>query len=146
MCVGPDKTTHTTTKFTTPSPPPPTELGSSLSGVSCVSDTSCQAVGYYIDPNGRPETLIESWNGKYWTITPSPNGPTYNALKGVSCVSATFCKAVGYSNNGLDSLTFIESWTAPLGRSPQAPTTIRTTSSTECRASRPLRVRPWVAT
>jgi hypothetical protein len=112
ICLGPDDTTNTTTKFTTgwavETSPNTGPNGGSLAGVSCVSHTSCQAVGYYIDPNGRPATLIESWNGNSWTITPSPNGASYSALRGVSCVSATSCMAVGQDEG--NDLTLVESW------------------------------------
>ncbi|MHB8290404.1 MAG: hypothetical protein ACYDEY_14465, partial [Acidimicrobiales bacterium] len=43
-----------------------------LRGVSCVSTTSCLAVGYYY--NGTIYlTLAEAWNGTSWSIVPSPN-------------------------------------------------------------------------
>src|SRR5580700_5553953 len=43
-----------------------------LFGVSCVSPSSCKAVGY---DDGGPgfKTLVESWNGTNWSIEPSRN-------------------------------------------------------------------------
>jgi len=72
-------------------------MGSSnntLAGVSCVSDTSCEAVGAYTGPQGA-QTLIESWNGTRWSVRSSPDpGPSAN-LNSVACVLATSCTAVG---------------------------------------------------
>ena len=79
-----------------------------LNGVSCVSSTSCIAVGSYY--NGSvDQTLVESWNGTSWSIVASPNTSSsqYNYLNSVSCVSSNSCTAVGnYSN----SQTLVESW------------------------------------
>ena len=87
----------------TPSPTPKGPGGGALSSVSCVSATSCKAVGGYDDSNpGEPQkTLIESWNGTTWLVTSSPNrAVSFDGLNGVSCASATSCKAVGFSSYG----------------------------------------------
>ena len=86
-----------------------------LYGVSCVSASSCVAVGQYFEANltnGLLETLIETWNGTNWSITPSPSPGTVNNLNGVSCVSSKSCKAVGafITVNGTAGGTLIESW------------------------------------
>jgi len=65
----------------------------SLDGVSCVSVSSCEAVGNY-SSNSLGQTLIESWNGTVWSVVPGP-GPSVAYLYGVSCVSARSCKATG---------------------------------------------------
>ena len=83
---------------------------SALFGVSCVSRTSCTAVGdsYVGSLTGPEHTLIERWNGKSWSIVPSPN-PSPNdhqGLRAVSCVSAASCVAVGGWADG----ALIESW------------------------------------
>ena len=50
---------------TAPTPNP----NGQLIDISCVSSTSCVAVGWaYSD-----QTLIESWDGTSWSIMPSPN-------------------------------------------------------------------------
>ena len=67
-----------------------------LQGVSCVSATSCLAVGNdtgYL--SNYTETLAEHWNGSKWAIVKSPNPATYSNLAAVSCVSAKNCYAVG---------------------------------------------------
>jgi hypothetical protein len=83
-----------------------------LFGVSCVSDTSCTAVGAYTNISKIDRTLIESWNGVSWSRVASPNvGSNHNDLFAVSCVSGTSCTAVGdYVNTGKIDRTLIESW------------------------------------
>ena len=84
-----------------------------LHGVSCVSATSCEAVGSHdIGGNGY-QSLFESWDGSSWIIQPSPYGGTGNqVLPGVSCPSASYCEAVGYAFNsgGGATQTLIESY------------------------------------
>lgn len=85
-----------------------------LNGVSCVSKTSCKAVGTYSNVSLGFQTLAESWNGTKWSIVPSASpglGIGSNELLSVSCVSATSCQAVGdayYSGQTYETL--IESW------------------------------------
>jgi tripartite motif-containing protein 71 len=80
------------------SPNPAGATDSRFEGVSCVSSTSCTAVGYFQDHNGT-STLVEKWNGTTWSIIASPNRTGYarNYLYGVSCVSSSECWAVGKS-------------------------------------------------
>lgn len=78
----------------------------SLSGVSCVSASFCEAVGTHFDSAGNQDTLAEAWNGKSWTIQPTPDpanpygSPDDNELYSVSCVSPRFCEAVGAGATG----------------------------------------------
>ena len=75
----------------------------SLTGVSCVSPTSCFAVGSkYSD---QMHTLAERWDGTTWSVVPSPDaaGAEWSQLRDVSCVSAANCLAVGGSSNDLAS-------------------------------------------
>jgi len=72
----------------------------SLSAVSCVTATFCEAVGSHSDSAGNALNLAETWNGTAWKIqaTPSPLSPsglTFDGLDAVSCVSTDFCEAVG---------------------------------------------------
>jgi hypothetical protein len=97
-----------------PNPAPPGIL-TVLGGVSCVSATSCVAVGYHgAGPNHRAMTLIERWDGATWSIVPTPNryvGPNAdNSFRGVSCASANDCFAVGSSGNGGPEVTLVEQW------------------------------------
>ena len=90
-----------------------------LLGVTCLSATSCTAVGYGAkkDPNTtlvEPKTLVERWNGTAWSIVSSPNRAGLDELQGVSCVSARACTAVGLSAASPKSRssyrTLIETW------------------------------------
>src|SRR5439155_673494 len=83
-----------------------------LQGVSCVSASSCTAVGYYFNSSDHVRTLVESWDGTAWSIVASPNnGTTTTALHGVSSVSASSCTAVGYYiNSSVVHRTLVESW------------------------------------
>jgi hypothetical protein len=72
-----------------------------LASVTCLSPSSCWAVGY--SNNGIVyQTLIEQWNGTAWAIVLSPNpvATVDNYLASVTCTSASACWAVGYSDNG----------------------------------------------
>lgn len=64
-----------------------------LSSVSCVSPTSCFAIG--TTGSGGIETLAMTWDGTDWTILLSPNPAAENYLESVSCVSSTECVVVG---------------------------------------------------
>jgi hypothetical protein len=80
-----------------------------LGAVSCVSASSCTAVGAYRNSSGLLQTLVEAWNGTSWSIVPSPNNGTGdNGLGAVSCVSPSSCTGVGIGN-GL-SQTLVEAW------------------------------------
>ncbi|HWF34390.1 MAG TPA: hypothetical protein VG295_03435, partial [Solirubrobacteraceae bacterium] len=80
---------------------------SSLTAVSCVSSTSCMAVG---TADGGPGNSLssppnigsfaESWNGSAWTLVPTASsaGPSAG-LNSVSCPSAVFCVAVGETHS-----------------------------------------------
>jgi hypothetical protein len=83
-----------------------------LSSVSCVSATSCMAVGFSVAGTAASRPLAESLNGKIWSLTKAPPaaGNEDDILTGVSCSSATQCMAVGYySASGVTSI-LAESW------------------------------------
>jgi len=103
----------TTAGWATLSPVIPTRASSSeLSGVSCLSATSCTAVGSY--NNGTDTvTLIEHWTGgkkNTWVVQPTtpPTGSTYGELTAVSVNPGT---AVGfyYPTTGPEA-TLAERW------------------------------------
>jgi hypothetical protein len=56
-------------------PLPPKATTESLRDLTCVSTSSCWAVGYFTTAasNLIHLTLIEHWNGSSWTVVPSPN-------------------------------------------------------------------------
>ena len=83
-------------------------LTSGLRGVSCVSATSCFAVGSSISKAGSA-TLVERWDGATWSIvaSPTPAGSGSDiGLIGVECASDSNCFAVG--NGGTNTL--VERW------------------------------------
>ncbi len=81
------------------------QFAAQLSGVSCLSASTCVAVGSMQDPVRRESTLIESFDGSRWVRQPSPNaaGLQQSTLEAVSCASARSCLAVGASGDGAPS-------------------------------------------
>lgn len=82
----------------------------SLLGVSCVSVTSCTAVGTtsggYSSGGAPGKTLAERWNGRAWTVQPTVSPPHGGVLSAVTCLSATDCFAVGSAaKSGKDAKT-----------------------------------------
>jgi hypothetical protein len=76
-----------------------TMLDSTFSSVSCVSSTSCVAVGQ--TNTDVSATLAESWNGVSWRALPTPDTGPGSGLNGVSCTSVNACTAVGTSVSGI---------------------------------------------
>ena len=99
-----------------PSPSPSSFGPNGLFGVSCVSTSSCVAVGEALGtaPNGAPsgsapQVLVETWNGDGWSVTSSANPATFSsALLGISCADEFSCTAVGYYE-GAGQQTLVES-------------------------------------
>jgi hypothetical protein len=99
--------------------------GDYMYGVSCVSATSCSAVGsYYTDPSEDYfQNEAFTWNGTTWAaVTPadfaipeSLPGPEAG-LGGVSCIADWACMAVGYASAASDSY-FAWNIEAPMARS-----------------------------
>ncbi|MFZ2112782.1 MAG: hypothetical protein WAU77_03510 [Solirubrobacteraceae bacterium] len=134
------------TTWTLKEPIVPTGAKSSkLVSVSCITTTSCIAVGAYVNSSGTQVTLGESWNGTAWTLKEplNPTGATSGSLSGVSCASSTSCIATGrYVNSSGVEVTLAESWsgTAWTLKEPLNPTGAKSsiligvscTSSTSC--------------
>jgi hypothetical protein len=70
-------------------PLPAGVIQGALGGVSCVSRSSCVAVG---ESFGALSTFSETWNGTAWTPSRMPG--TRPQYEGVSCASSTSCFAV----------------------------------------------------
>lgn len=90
---------------------------SALSAVSCLSTTSCAAVGYYADraSSYTDLTLVDRWSGTGWSSgaavsSPNPAGATGSGLSAVSCFSASMCIAVGQYSTSNSSLMLEELW------------------------------------
>jgi hypothetical protein len=103
--------------LTHPRNAPHTEDGS-LTGVSCTSARSCEAVGggVTMPAPGQlgPLTLAERWNGRKWVLqhVPVPAGSNRPVLAAVSCTSARACTAVGSYGpaGGGASVPLVERW------------------------------------
>lgn len=82
----------------------------SLSGVSCTSSTSCEAVGSGTDFNAA----AEGWNGTSWSqqAVPAPADGNSPVLSAVSCTEAQSCEAVGNYSPSTGSLAapLVEVW------------------------------------
>ncbi|HUC04610.1 MAG TPA: Ig domain-containing protein [Acidimicrobiales bacterium] len=103
--------------------------GASLYGLSCLSASSCVAVGSYDDSSGNSHALVETLSGSSWTPTTGidPGGSTAADLYGVSCLSATSCVAVGDETGSAGDLGLAEilsgsSWTATASLAPSGAT------------------------
>ncbi|HXR60600.1 MAG TPA: S8 family serine peptidase, partial [Solirubrobacterales bacterium] len=87
-------------------PNPAKEGWAQLRSVSCLSGSSCIAVGSLSSPNGfvpqEEATIAQSWNGTSWTLQSSPNGAgnLFSSFAAVSCSSTVACTAVGKTRPG----------------------------------------------
>ena len=94
-------------------PSPNASIGANfLSGVSCATAQSCQAVGYSYDATtGVARALTESRTAAGWSLVPGANaGSGANQLLGISCISDRSCTGVGFYDAGGTNNTLIESW------------------------------------
>lgn len=92
--------------------PTGTQIG--LSGVSCRSTKSCEAVGTYVESGSFVPLAeeLESLTSKFVLQTiKAPAGTTRTFLNAVSCASTTFCEAVGdYENKAGEVVTLAYEW------------------------------------
>jgi hypothetical protein len=123
---------------------PPGATYNTLSGISCVSASFCEAVGTHFDSAGNQDMLAETWNGQSWKIQSitdpaNPYGsPDDNGLYNVSCASAQFCEAVGAGSVGaLTEMWNGTSWTAQTrpGASDVDPQQVSCASTSFCLAT-----------
>jgi hypothetical protein len=98
---------------------------SSLSGVSCVSPSSCIAVGSSEAPGTFSRRLAERWNGTSWSIenTPTPSGATTSEFNAVVCVSVSNCTIAGDTavQGGIGGDALIEHWNGSSWSLPTVP-------------------------
>ena len=88
--------------------------GGSLDGVTCLSSTSCLAVGDESD--GTVEvSLLETLAAGVWTdaVLPAPAGLVNPELSAITCSSATSCVAVGSAYQSVGSGDAFASATVP---------------------------------
>jgi hypothetical protein len=76
--------------------PPANPSTTTLNAVSCISATTCTAVGGQLSGSTK-FSLAEVFSSSGWSIqpTPNPDGAQQAELYGDSCTSASFCAAVG---------------------------------------------------
>lgn len=99
-------------------PNPPNTVNALFLGISCPTQPSCVAAGYYVpigsEPAGPPSfTLAESLGAGMWSIqaTPNPSGALGAGLNGVSCPAASTCEAVGFTADEIGRyVPMAESW------------------------------------
>ena len=92
-----------------PTPSGPGVVGAVLSSVSCVSTSSCMAVGYATDVAGNNLTdVTEQWNGVSWSIVAAaPTGQAFDQLMSVQCLSTADCWAVGNAGPAAQTSGFL---------------------------------------
>ena len=98
--------------------PPGTINTASLSGVSCVTETSCVAVGSYQPDGDGDQPLVETLSDGTWTAVAPPPGPTESGiLSAVSCPTDASCVAVGMAqeSNGDSTGPLVENLSAGNG-------------------------------
>jgi hypothetical protein len=138
------------TTWTIQKSPNVTLPGGEIQSVSCVTATSCEAVGSFLNKDGITDTLAESWNGKSWRKQKTPNPPGDNVpavspvLSGVSCPAAGFCEAIGSFNSGRTGVPLAETWDgtswtiqpvpSPAGSTSAVPRSVSCASATFCEA------------
>ena len=71
-------------------------------GVSCPSNRSCVAVGWYIPADGIKRPLAGRWDGSSWHLLfpRVPGGAAASELRAVSCASPSACLAIGDTGTG----------------------------------------------
>lgn len=102
------------TTWTAQSLPQAPTLPGWVTAVSCASESSCVAVGYY-EPAGKPNGMLaEVWNGSTWKASVIPQvttGDQDGTLTSVSCFAGG-CIAVGNwtSGDGAVEMPLAEHW------------------------------------
>lgn len=84
-----------------------------LTSISCVSASSCIAVGNFKNSVGKTTVMAERWNGISWSLQEArePTGAVSSELLSVSCPSSESCVAVGtYKNSAGTVRTLGERW------------------------------------
>jgi hypothetical protein len=77
-----------------------------LDGISCTTDVSCVAVGWFTGAAKTDTAMAYEWNGTAWTMQASAD-VAGAALGGVSCIGTADCTAVGATHDGA---TLAEGW------------------------------------
>ena len=97
-------------------PAPPNGSDDLPLGISCISPTSCTAVGETTNGSFSSSVILTvTWNGNTWTrgTVPTPSVPE-SAWFGISCLGGSQCMATGGVYNGSTDAPF--NGQAPIGR------------------------------
>jgi hypothetical protein len=92
--------------------PSPSAARNVLFSVSCVSATTCTAVGYYFPTGGERALIMSTTNGSTWTRRSVAPPSDVAELRDVACTSPVQCTAVGtyfvgFVNGEIKLATFI---------------------------------------
>ena len=82
-------------------PSPLISSGGALAHVSCISSTSCFAIGNR--QKSQSGVLIEHWNGTSWSIVKGPKTSLQVTMTNISCSPDDTCAVVGGSPGESDS-------------------------------------------
>jgi hypothetical protein len=97
--------------------------------VSCVSSSSCVAVGFSAT-SSVTDVLVMVWDGSTWSVLPNPAaGETGEQLLAATCVSESWCVGVGSTSGS--SETSVLALTGPEPEPEPGPTTTTTTTPTD---------------
>ena len=144
MAVASNGTWGTTVNVVLPSGHSTSGDSSDLSSVSCISASSCEAVGTYETAGGDAEGMVvpievsgaSAAQGTAIEL-PLPTGATQAELEGVSCTS-TACTAVGESDAGpLVATNAAGSWASAIASVPAASTAAVELLAVSCPATGP---------
>jgi hypothetical protein len=140
-----------TTWTTQAVPTPSSGAFATLAGVSCISASSCTAVGEYLNTvSNQSVPFAAHWDGTSWTDQSMPvaAGATATGLYSVTCTSANACIATGgYATTGgagSPNNVLVETWNGtswavqtaptPTGATAAALTNVSCTASNACTA------------
>lgn len=100
------------TRWSVVASPTPSGGSSALSGVTCLTASSCVSVGEHVPSQQTADTLVERWDGVSWKIVPSPNvaSSSTSELAAVACAGTSSCVAVGQYLDAAGSATLAETW------------------------------------
>jgi hypothetical protein len=102
VCVGLPSAAGAANPWVRVAAPNPGGETNSLLSVSCATETTCTAVGYYVGTGGVRPLIVRTTNGTTWVrATPPTTGSQLAQLHDVSCTSPTDCTAVGTYSDGV---------------------------------------------
>ena len=99
-----------------------------MSGVSCPSSGSCEAVSnYYLSRRGSTKVLLAArWAGGAWGLqqVPLPPAAVSGSLSSISCPSSSWCEAVGTAEATRGTATLAAVWNGKSWRAQSVPVVV----------------------